>query len=46
MDSEHVKYSIREYLKRKDKNLIKLSNYADKMGIKDDVMNYLEVFYE
>ena len=46
MDSEHVKHSIREYLKRKDKNLIKLSNYADKMGIKDDVMNYLEVFYE
>ena len=46
MDSEHVKHSIREYLKRKDKNLIKLSNYADKMGIKDNVMNYLEVFYE
>lgn len=46
MDSEHVKHSIREYLKRKDKNLIKLSNYADKMGIKDNVMNYLDVFYE
>ena len=46
MDSEHVKYSIREYLKRKDKDIIKLSNYAEKMGIKDDVMNYLEVFYE
>ena len=35
-----------EYLKRKDKDLIKLSNYADKMGIKDEVMNYIEVFYE
>ena len=46
MDSEHVKYSIRAYLKRKDKDLIKLSNYADKMGIKDEVMNYIEVFYE
>lgn len=46
MDSEHVKYSIREYIKRKDKDLIKLSNYADKMGIKDKVMNYIEVFYE
>lgn len=46
MDSEHVKHSIREYLKRKDKNLIKLSNYADKMGIKDNIMKYLEVFYE
>ena len=46
MDSEHVKYSVREYIKRKDKDLIKLSNYADKMGIKDEVMNYIEVFYE
>lgn len=41
MDLEHVKYSIREYLKRKDKNLIKLSNYA-----KEEVINYVEVFYE
>lgn len=46
MDSEHVKYSIREYIKRKDKDLVKLSNYADKMGIKNEVMNYIEVFYE
>lgn len=46
MDFEHVKYSIRLYLKRKDKDLIKLANYASKMGIKDEVMNYLEVVYE
>ena len=46
MDSEHIKYSIREYLKRKDKDLVKLSNYAEKMGIKKEVMNYIEVFYE
>ena len=46
MDSEHVKYSIRAYLKRKDKDLVKLSNYAKELGIKDEVMNYLEVFYE
>lgn len=46
MDSEHVKYSIREYVKRKDKDIVKLSNYADKMGIKNEVMNYIEVFYE
>lgn len=46
MDLEHVKFSIREYIKRKDKNLIKLSHYAEKMGIKKEVMNYLEVFYE
>lgn len=46
MDSEHVKYSIREYLKRKDKNLTKLSKYAEVMGIKDEVMSYMEAFYE
>ena len=46
MDSEHVKYSIRAYLKRKDKDLVKLSNYANQMGIKEKVMNYIEVFYE
>lgn len=46
MDLEHVKYSIREYLKRKDKNLAKLSIYADKLGVKDKVMTYMEIFYE
>jgi len=46
MDSEHIKYSIREYLKRKDKDLTKLSIYAEKLGIKDEVMNYMEIFYE
>lgn len=46
MDSEHVKYSVREYIKRKDKDLVKLSQYAERMGIKEEVMNFLEVFYE
>ena len=46
MDSEHVKYSIREYIKRKDKDLIRLSKYADKMGIKKEVMDFVEIFYE
>lgn len=46
MDSEHVKYSIRKYLKREDKNLTKLSIYAEKLGAKDKIMNYIEVFYE
>lgn len=46
MDPEHIKYSVREYMKRKDKNIVKLSDYADKMGIKDKVISYLEVFYE
>lgn len=46
MDLEHVKYSIREYIKRKDKDLIKLSKYADIFGIKKEVMDFLELFYE
>ena len=46
MDSEHIKHSIKEYIKRKDKDLVKLSSYANKMGIKEEVMNYIEVFYE
>ena len=46
MDSEHVKYSIKEYIKRKDKDLIKLSKYAEKMGIKNEAMNFMEVYYE
>ena len=46
MDSEFVKYSIREYVKRKDKDLVKLSKYAEKLGIKKEVMDYVEFFYE
>ena len=46
LDLEHFKYIIREYIKRKDKDLIKLSKYADKMGIKEEVMDFVEVFYE
>ena len=41
MDMEHVKYSVREYIKRKDKDLVKLSLYAEKLGIKKVVMDYL-----
>ena len=46
MDSEFVKHSVREYIKRKDKDLVKLSKYADKMRIKKEVMDFMEVFYE
>ncbi len=45
MDLEHVKYSIREYIKRKDKNLIKLSQYADMFGIKKEVMDFINILY-
>ena len=46
MDSEHIKHSIREYIKRKDKDLVKLSLYAEKLGIKEVVMDYVGMMYE
>lgn len=46
MDFELVKYSIRAYLKRKDKNLTKLVIYANKMGIAKEVTNFMEIFCE
>ena len=46
MDSEHVKHSVREYVKRKDKDLVKLSLYAEKLGVKEVVMDYLGMMYE
>lgn len=46
MDFELVKYSIKAYLKRKDKDLTKLSIYANKLGIGKEVANYLEIYYE
>ena len=46
MDIEHIKFAIREYLKRKDKDLIKLSNYANMFGIKEEVMDFVSIMYE
>lgn len=46
MDSEHIKNSVREYIKRKDKDLVKLSSYAEKLGIKEVVMEYVGMMYE
>ena len=41
-----IKTPMGNLVKRKDKDLVKLSNYAKKMGILEEVTNYLEVFYE
>ena len=46
MDSEHIKHSVREYVKRKDKDLVKLSLYAEKLGVKGVVMDFLGMMYE
>ncbi len=45
MDPEQVKYAIREYLKRKDKDLVKLSKYAKKLGIQEKVMDFVSMMY-
>ena len=46
MDLEHIKYAIKEYLKRKDHDLIKLSKYANMFGIKKEVMDFVSMMYE
>lgn len=46
MDSEHIKHSIREYIKKKDKDLVRLSSYAEKLGVKESVMDYVGMMYE
>ena len=46
MDSEHIKHCVGEYIKRKDKDLVKLSLYAEKLGIKKVVMDYVGMLYE
>lgn len=43
IELKNIKYSIREYMKRNDKDLVKLSLYAEKLGIKKIVMDYIEL---
>ena len=46
MDFEHIKHSVREYVKRKDKDFVKLSLYAEKLGVKETVMDFVGMMYE
>jgi hypothetical protein len=46
LDIEHVKYSVRAYIRSNDKNISKLTNYAEKMGIKKEVMDFIGMMYE
>lgn len=46
MDFEQVKKSVRAYTRRNDKDMDKLSKYAEKMGIKDKVMRFVSLMYE
>ena len=44
MDLEQVKKAIRQYMKNKDKNMSKLSEYSKKMGINEQVMEMVGMF--
>lgn len=46
MDFEQVKKSVKEYVKRKDKNMDKLAKYAQKMNIANEVMDLVGMYYE
>lgn len=45
MDPEQVKKAIKQYIKSKDKNLNKLSEYSKKMRIHKKVMEIVEIYY-
>ena len=44
MDLEQVKKAIRQYMKNKDKDMSKLSEYSKKMGINEQVMEIVGMF--
>ena len=46
LDLKNIKHCVREYIKREDKDLDKLSLYAEKLGIKEVVMNYIDMMCE
>ncbi len=43
LDIQLFQYALKEYVKRKDKNLFNLMKYAKKIGIEDKVRIYTEV---
>lgn len=46
MDLEQVKKSVKQYIRSKDKNVAKLSDYAKRMGISEKVMEMVSLYYE
>lgn len=46
MDSEQVKKTIKQYMKSRDKDMAKLSEYSKNMGINKKVMEIVGGFYE
>ena len=46
LDPEQVKKAMKQYIQSKDKNVVKLSDYAKRMGIIEKVMEMVSVYYE
>ena len=46
MDSEQVKKTIKQYMKSRDKDIAKLSEYSKNMGINKKIMEIVGGFYE
>lgn len=46
MDIEHVKYSVREYIKSSKCNIAKVNEYASKMGVANEVMSFINLMYD
>ena len=43
VEVQNFQTAIKEYMSRKDKKLSRLIEYAEKLGIRDEVMKYVEV---
>ena len=46
LDLDTVKYSIKKYLKSNKRNMKKLLEYAEKLGIKDEVIDIVSLLYD
>ena len=46
LDLDMVKYSIKKYLKSNKRNMKKLLEYAEKLGIKDEVIDIVSLLYD
>ena len=46
LDLDMLKYSIKKYLKSGKRNMKKLLEYAEKLGIKDEVIDIVSLLYD
>lgn len=44
IEVQNFQTAIKEYMSGKDKKLSRLVEYAEKLGMRDEVMKYVEIF--